>query len=192
MLLDGRWTEHDAGMTSTDPLQFVDTKPYATRLKEARKKLGMNDAVITAEGQLAGRPVVVCAMEFNFIGGSMGAVVGEKVTRAIEMAMETRQPLIVVSCSGGARMMEGTISLMQLAKVSAALARTRITITPSGWRLVARRRQSSDRDWQKLPGSVTATALTSGPSTDAVDLGAADADRRTRHRPKRTPRPACL
>jgi acetyl-CoA carboxylase carboxyl transferase subunit beta len=123
MLLDGRWTEHDAGMTSTDPLQFVDTKPYATRLKEARKKLGMNDAVITAEGQLAGRPVVCCAMEFNFIGGSMGAVVGEKVTRGVELAMDTRQPLIVVSCSGGARMMEGTISLMQLAKVSAALAR---------------------------------------------------------------------
>ena len=123
MLLDGRWTEHDAGMTSTDPLQFVDTKPYATRLKEARKKLGMNDAVITAEGQLAGRPVVCCAMEFNFIGGSMGAVVGEKVTRGIELALDTRQPLIVVSCSGGARMMEGTISLMQLAKVSAALAR---------------------------------------------------------------------
>jgi acetyl-CoA carboxylase carboxyl transferase subunit beta len=123
MLLDGRWTEHDARMTSTDPLQFVDTKPYAVRLKEARKKLGMSDAIITAEGQLNGRPVVCCAMEFNFIGGSMGAVVGEKVTRAIEMAVETRQPLIIVSCSGGARMMEGTISLMQLAKVSAALAK---------------------------------------------------------------------
>jgi len=123
MLLDGRWTEHDARMTSTDPLKFVDTKPYAARLKEARKKLGMNDAIITAEGQLAGRPVVCCAMEFNFIGGSMGAVVGEKVTRGIELSLETHQPLIVVSCSGGARMMEGTISLMQLAKVSAALAR---------------------------------------------------------------------
>jgi acetyl-CoA carboxylase carboxyl transferase subunit beta len=123
LLLDGRWTEHDARMTSTDPLKFVDTKPYAARLKEARKKLGMNDAIITAEGQLAGRPVVCCAMEFGFIGGSMGAVVGEKVTRGIELSLETRQPLIVVSCSGGARMMEGTISLMQLAKVSAALAR---------------------------------------------------------------------
>src|SRR5437764_151434 len=122
MLLDGRWTEHDAKMTSTDPLKFVDTKPYAARLKEARKKLGMNDAVITAEGQLSGRPVVCCAMEFNFIGGSMGAVVGEKVTRGVELALDTRQPLIVISCSGGARMMEGTISLMQLAKVSAALA----------------------------------------------------------------------
>ncbi len=123
LLLDGKWTEHDAGMVSTDPLKFVDTKPYAKRIKEAQKKLGMNDAVITAEGQLNGKPVICCAMEFGFIGGSMGAVVGEKVTRAIEMAMETRQPLIVVSCSGGARMMEGTISLMQLAKVSAALAR---------------------------------------------------------------------
>src|SRR4030095_1849953 len=121
MLLDGRWTEHDAKMTSTDPLKFVDPKPYAARLKEARKKLGINDAVITAEGQLNGRPVVVCAMEFGFIGGSIGAGGGEKVTRGIELAMDTRQPLIVVSCSGGARMMEGTISLMQLAKVSAAL-----------------------------------------------------------------------
>ena len=123
LLLDGKWTEHDAAMVSTDPLKFVDTKPYASRIKDAQKKLGLNDAVITAEGQLSGRPVICCAMEFAFIGGSMDAVVGEKVTRAIEMAMETRQPLIVVSCSGGARMMEGTISLMQLAKVSAALAR---------------------------------------------------------------------
>jgi acetyl-CoA carboxylase carboxyl transferase subunit beta len=123
MLLDSRWTEHDARMTSTDPLRFVDTKPYAARLREARKKLGMCDAIITAEGQLNGRPIVCCAMEFNFIGGSMGAVVGEKVTRGIELALDTRQPLVIVSCSGGARMMEGTISLMQLAKVSAALAK---------------------------------------------------------------------
>jgi acetyl-CoA carboxylase carboxyl transferase subunit beta len=122
MLLDGNWTEHDAGMVSSDPLKFVDTKPYSKRIRDAQKKLGMNDAIITAEGQLNGRPVICCAMEFGFIGGSMGAVVGEKVTRAIEMAIDTRQPLIVVSCSGGARMMEGTISLMQLAKVSAALA----------------------------------------------------------------------
>jgi acetyl-CoA carboxylase carboxyl transferase subunit beta len=83
----------------------------------------MNDAIVTAEGQLNGRPIICCAMEFGFIGGSMGAVVGEKVTRAIEMAIELRQPLVIVSSSGGARMMEGTISLMQLAKVSAALAR---------------------------------------------------------------------
>jgi len=123
LLMDGKWTEHDAGMVSTDPLKFVDTKPYAKRIKDAQKKLGLNDAIITAEGQLNGKPVICCAMEFGFIGGSMGAVVGEKVTRATEMAMDTRQPLIVISCSGGARMMEGTISLMQLAKVSAALAR---------------------------------------------------------------------
>ena len=122
-LLDGKWTEHDAGMVSTDPLKFVDTKPYSNRIKEGQKKLGMNDAIITAEGQLAGKPVVCCAMEFGFIGGSMGAVVGEKVTRAIELSIETRQALVIVSCSGGARMMEGTISLMQLAKVAAALAR---------------------------------------------------------------------
>ena len=130
MLLDGRWTEHDAGMTSTDPLTFVDTKPYAKRIKEAQKKLGMNDAIVTAEGRLNGRPVICCSMEFGFIGGSMGAVVGEKVTRAIELAIETRQPLVIVSCSGGARMMEGTISLMQLAKVSAALARLDETRLP--------------------------------------------------------------
>src|SRR5271168_733704 len=123
MLLDGRWTEYDAGMMSTDPLKFVDLKPYVKRIKEAQKKLGMNDAVITAEGQLNGRPVVLCAMEFGFIGGSMGAGVGEKVTRGIELAMETRQPFIAVSCSAGARMMEGAISLMQMAKISAALAR---------------------------------------------------------------------
>jgi len=123
LLLDGNWTEHDAGMVSTDPLKFVDTKPYAKRIKDAQKKLGMNDAIVTAEGQLNGKPVICCTMEFGFIGGSMGAVVGEKVTRAIEMSIDTRQPLIIVSCSGGARMMEGTVSLMQLAKVSAALAR---------------------------------------------------------------------
>jgi len=123
LLLDGRWIEHDAGLASTDPLHFVDTKPYASRLKEARRKLGMADAVLTAEGMLAGRPVICCSMEFGFIGGSMGAVVGEKVTLAIERAIDRKLPVVIVSCSGGARMMEGTVSLMQLAKVSAALAR---------------------------------------------------------------------
>ncbi|MFY9585303.1 MAG: acetyl-CoA carboxylase, carboxyltransferase subunit beta [Candidatus Acidiferrales bacterium] len=123
LLLDGRWLEHDAALASTDPLGFTDTKPYATRLREAQKKLGMADAILTAEGHLVGRPLICCSMEFGFIGGSMGAVVGEKVTRAIELAMEKRLPLVIVSCSGGARMMEGVISLMQLAKVSAALAR---------------------------------------------------------------------
>src|SRR5438067_462140 len=88
MLLDGRWTEHDAGMTSTDPLKFVDTKPYAARLREAKKKLGMNDAVITAEGQLNGRPVVMCAMEFGFIGGSMPRVTFSPTTAPIEPPMK--------------------------------------------------------------------------------------------------------
>jgi acetyl-CoA carboxylase carboxyl transferase subunit beta len=123
LLLDGPWKEHDAELASSDPLHFVDTKPYAARLRDAQRKLGVADAILTAEGTLSGRPVICCSMEFAFIGGSMGAVVGEKVTRAIELAIEKKTPLVVVSCSGGARMMEGTISLMQLAKVAAALAR---------------------------------------------------------------------
>ena len=123
LLLDSRWSENDAALASNDPLHFTDTRPYAARLKDARRKLNMADAIITAEGLLAGRPVICCSMEFNFIGGSMGAVVGEKVTRAIEAAIAKKLPLVIISCSGGARMMEGTISLMQLAKVSAALAR---------------------------------------------------------------------
>jgi acetyl-CoA carboxylase carboxyl transferase subunit beta len=123
LLLDSRWVEYDAGLASNDPLHFTDTRPYAARLKDARKKLGMADAIVTAEGLLAGRPIICCSMEFNFIGGSMGAVVGEKVTRAIELSIDKKMPLVIISCSGGARMMEGTISLMQLAKVSAALGR---------------------------------------------------------------------
>ena len=123
LLLDGPWLEHDALLASTDPLNFADTKPYKGRLRDARKKLDMADAILTAEGHLNGRALICCSMEFGFIGGSMGAVVGEKVTRAIEMSIEKRLSLVIVSCSGGARMMEGTISLMQLAKVSAALAR---------------------------------------------------------------------
>jgi acetyl-CoA carboxylase carboxyl transferase subunit beta len=124
MLLDDEhYTEFDAELASSDPLHFTDTRPYAQRLKEAQHKLGMKDAILTAEGRLNGRPVICCSMEFGFIGGSMGAVVGEKVARAVERALAQRQPLIVVSSSGGARMMEGVVSLMQLAKVSAALGR---------------------------------------------------------------------
>jgi acetyl-CoA carboxylase carboxyl transferase subunit beta len=119
---DQHWTELDADLESNDPLQFSDTKPYAQRLHDAQLKLGMKDAILTGEGFLNGRAVICCSMEFRFIGGSMGAVVGEKVARAAERAAQRRQPLISVSCSGGARMMEGTVSLMQLAKVSAALA----------------------------------------------------------------------
>jgi acetyl-CoA carboxylase carboxyl transferase subunit beta len=120
---DEPYTEHDVDLASNDPLKFVDTKPYAQRLSDAQHKLGMKDAVLTAEGKLNGRPVICCSMEFEFIGGSMGAVVGEKVARAIERSIAQKVPLIIVSCSGGARMMEGAVSLMQLAKVSAALAR---------------------------------------------------------------------
>ena len=123
LLDDEPWSELDSELASSDPLHFTDTKPYAQRLKDAQHKLGMKDAILTAEGHLNGRPVICCSMEFGFIGGSMGAVVGEKVARAIERALARKIPLIIVSCSGGARMMEGVVSLMQLAKVSAALAR---------------------------------------------------------------------
>jgi len=124
MLFDeGRYTEHDVGLASTDPLQFKDNKSYSDRLKQAERNTGLKDALITGEGQLEGKPAIICAMEFQFIGGSMGAVVGEKVTRAIDRCIEKKLPLVVVSCSGGARMMEGAISLMQMSKISAALAR---------------------------------------------------------------------
>lgn len=124
LLLDEEpYLELDIDLASSDPLVFTDTRPYAQRLKDTQRKLGMKDAIITAEGHLHGRPVLCCSMEFRFIGGSMGAVVGEKVARAIERCIEKREPLIIVSCSGGARMMEGTVSLMQLAKVAAALGR---------------------------------------------------------------------
>jgi acetyl-CoA carboxylase carboxyl transferase subunit beta len=123
LLDDGHWREYDADLASSDPLHFTDTRPYSQRLQEAQEKLGMKDAIITAEGTLSGRPVICCSMEFGFIGGSMGAVVGEKVTRAIERSMLQKTPLVIVSCSAGARMMEGAVSLMQLAKVGAALGR---------------------------------------------------------------------
>jgi acetyl-CoA carboxylase carboxyl transferase subunit beta len=122
LLDDNQYDVFDSNLVSTDPLKFVDLKPYASRLKQARKDTELTDAVINAEGKLNGRPVVVSAMEYAFIGGSMGAVVGEVITRAIEKSADTRKPLIIISASGGARMMEGAISLMQLAKISAALA----------------------------------------------------------------------
>src|SRR5687768_8154428 len=122
-LFDAEWTEHFSDLTSNDPLHFADTKLYRDRLKATIKSTGIKDAVIVATGRLNGLNVVVAAMEYSFIGGSMGVVVGEKIARAVEMALERRQPLLVISCSGGARMMEGALSLMQMAKVSAALAR---------------------------------------------------------------------
>src|ERR1700736_1051982 len=123
LLDDNLYQTFDGNISSTDPLKFVDLKPYSSRLKQAQKDTGLKDAVINAQGKLMGRLVIASVMEYSFIGGSMGAVVGETITRAVERAAETRTPLIVVSASGGARMMEGVISLMQLAKVSATLAR---------------------------------------------------------------------
>jgi acetyl-CoA carboxylase carboxyl transferase subunit beta len=122
LLDDNQYEVFDANLVSTDPLKFVDLKPYSSRLKQARTSTELTDAIINAEGKLQGRPVVVSAMEYSFIGGSMGAVVGEVITRAIERSADTKKPLIIISASGGARMMEGAISLMQLAKISAALA----------------------------------------------------------------------
>lgn len=123
LLDDNNYEVDDANIASTDPLQFTDLKPYSARLKQAQSDTGLADAVINARGKLNGRSVIVSAMEYAFIGGSMGAVVGEAITRAIERSADSRAPLVVVSASGGARMMEGVISLMQLAKISAALAR---------------------------------------------------------------------
>jgi acetyl-CoA carboxylase carboxyl transferase subunit beta len=123
LLFDGTYEEIDAGLVSADPLGFVDTKAYATRLKDGKHKTDSPDALISAVGTMGGVNTVIAAMEYAFIGGSMGVVVGEKVTRAAERAARDRFPLLVVSCSGGARMMEGTLSLMQMAKISAALAR---------------------------------------------------------------------
>jgi acetyl-CoA carboxylase carboxyl transferase subunit beta len=120
---DGRWTEHDAGLRSTDPLKFKDTKPYEDRLAATIKATGLRDAIIVGSGAIEGLAAVVCAMEYTFIGGSMGVVVGEKITRAAERVLNTGAALIVVSCSGGARMMEGALSLMQMAKICAALGR---------------------------------------------------------------------
>jgi acetyl-CoA carboxylase carboxyl transferase subunit beta len=123
LLDENQYETFDGNLSSTDPLKFVDLKPYSKRLRQAQEDTGLNDAVINAQGKLQGRPVVASVMEYAFIGGSMGAVVGEAITRAVERAAQSRTPLIIVSASGGARMMEGVISLMQLAKISAALAR---------------------------------------------------------------------
>ena len=122
LLDEGAYESEDDNLSSTDPLKFADLKKYSDRLRKAQADTGLTDAVINARGKLEGRPVIVSAMEYAFIGGSMGAVVGEAITRAVEKATRERTPLIIVSASGGARMMEGTVSLMQLAKISAALA----------------------------------------------------------------------
>ena len=121
LLDDGQYTTEDGNLVSTDPLEFTDLKPYATRLKKAIADTGLNDAIINARGKLNGKPVIISAMEYSFIGGSMGSVVGETITRAIERATVEKIPLVIVSASGGARMMEGVVSLMQMAKISTAL-----------------------------------------------------------------------
>ena len=123
MLFDGDWTEHDSSLTSTDPLNFTDTKAYKARLEAGAAATGLKDAVIVASGAIERMDTVVAAMEYEFIGGSMGVVVGEKIARGIERAIEGRTPIVIVCCSGGARMMEGALSLMQMAKVCGALAR---------------------------------------------------------------------
>jgi acetyl-CoA carboxylase carboxyl transferase subunit beta len=120
---DEEWTEYDPGLRSIDPLSFVDTKPYRQRLDASIAATGLCDAVVCAVGRIDGIETSVAAMEYSFIGGSMGVVVGEKITRAIERAVERSLPVVIVSSSGGARMHEGALSLMQMAKISAALAR---------------------------------------------------------------------
>ena len=124
LLLDeGEYTRRDTELRSSDPLAFVDSKPYSERLLSMQQATKLGDAMIAAEGRLAGRPVQVCAMEPRFIGGSMGSVVGEMIMRAIERSIAGRQPLVIVSASGGARMQEGAVSLMQMAKISSGLMR---------------------------------------------------------------------
>jgi acetyl-CoA carboxylase carboxyl transferase subunit beta len=120
---NSEWDETDTNLSSTDPLHFTDVKRYKDRLVKAQAETELKDAIINAEGTLDGKPVLVSAMDYRFIGGSMGAVVGEAITRAIERALQKRKPLVIVSASGGARMMEGVGSLMQMAKISAALAK---------------------------------------------------------------------
>ena len=122
MLLEPGYELVDTGLRSTDPLNFVDVKPYKQRLRAAQESTGLNDAILSAVGRMGPHEVVLSAMEYSFIGGSMGAVVGETIARAVDRARLGRKPLIVVAASGGARMMEGVVSLMQMAKISCALA----------------------------------------------------------------------
>jgi acetyl-CoA carboxylase carboxyl transferase subunit beta len=123
LLFDGDYESFDAGLRSSDPLEFFDSKPYRERLDAMKQATSLSDALISAAGKLADRPVHICSMEARFIGGSMGCVVGEMITRAIERSIARHTPLIIVSASGGARMQEGAVSLMQMAKISAALMR---------------------------------------------------------------------
>ncbi|MGA2577054.1 MAG: acetyl-CoA carboxylase, carboxyltransferase subunit beta [Bryobacteraceae bacterium] len=123
LLFDGDFERFDTELRSSDPLNFFDSKPYSARLDGMRMATTLSDALISAAGTVAGRPVNICSMEARFIGGSMGCVVGEMITRSIERSIAARMPLVIVSASGGARMQEGAVSLMQMAKISAALMR---------------------------------------------------------------------
>ncbi len=123
LLYDGEWEEFDRQLVTTDPLEFVDSRPYKERIAATQKSTGQYDALLSTAGSLGGRRVHICALDFRFQGGSMGAVMGEKITAAIERSQAQRAPLLIVSASGGARMQEGAVSLMQMAKISAALMR---------------------------------------------------------------------
>lgn len=118
---EGHFELFNEGLQSADPLKFHDSKPYTKRLKETKEKTKLNDAIRTAIGKMDGEGIVIACMDFNFIGGSMGSVVGEKIARAVDKCIEENVPLIIISKSGGARMMEAALSLMQLAKTSAKL-----------------------------------------------------------------------
>ena len=120
---DGAYEVMDARIHSVDALHFVDTKSYADRIADNEKKTGLSEAIVTARGTMGGIPVYVLAMEFGFLGGSVASVVGEKIVRACERGLEERRPVIIVSCSGGMRMQEGMLSLFQMARTSAAIAR---------------------------------------------------------------------
>jgi len=130
LLFDPGWQETDIKLHATDPLNFKAVKSYKESIETLPDRLGVSEAVINGVGKLNGMPAIISSMEGNFIGGSMGSVVGEKITRAIERSLETKSSLIVVSCSGGARMQEGALSLMQMAKISAALARLNKAAVP--------------------------------------------------------------
>jgi len=127
---EGSFEEMASGVTSSDPLEFKDSVPYPERVRESRKKTGLNEAVLCGKARVNGRPMVLAIMDFSFMGGSMGSAVGEKIARAAEQALAERIPLIAVSSSGGARMQEGILSLMQMAKVSAAVGRLREAAVP--------------------------------------------------------------
>lgn len=126
LLLDpGTFVEHDTGLLSMDPLEFTDSKKYPDRLAASRKKTGLEDSMLVGEGTMQGRPIQLGCFLFRFMGGSMGSVVGEKITRMFERGTEKKQPVVLLSASGGARMQEGALSLMQMAKTVAALRRLR-------------------------------------------------------------------